>query len=100
MPDNRFYRNASEQLRFEMSQVPPDGYLELCNKIRIAFSLSPVDNSLVHGLDEVFQDFRKEELVVQIAWDIWTGFTITSLAPDSETLVREIAEWLLQIQMA
>ena len=96
MPDNRFWRDSSERLAFEMSRVPAADYPELCKAVVTAFGLAPDYESFAAGLDAIFMDHRRGEQVVEMAWDNWTGFTVVAKATNSEPLVREIAAWLLQ----
>lgn len=96
MPDNRFWRDASERLTFEMSRVPATEYPEVCKVVVTNFGLIPDYESLAAGLNAVFMDYRRGEQVVEMAWDNWTGFTVVAMTTNSESLVREIAAWLLQ----
>ncbi len=96
MPDNRFWHNSSGQLTFEMFRVPAADYPALCQSITTAFSLTPDYASFAAGLDQVSHDYRRGERAVEMAWDHWTGFTVVAKSTNSEWLVREVAEWLLQ----
>ena len=79
-----------------MVRVTVADYPALCKAIETAFSLTPDHDSFAPGLDQVFVDFRRGERVVEMAWDNWSGFMLVAKTTDSERLVREIAEWLLQ----
>jgi hypothetical protein len=96
MPDNRFWRDASERLAFEMFRVPAADYPELSNAVANFFDLTPNFESFAAGLDAVFMEYRRTDKVIEMAWDNWTGFMVVAKTPDSEPLVREIAAWLLQ----
>lgn len=96
MPANRFWRDSSERLTFGMSQVPAADYPEVCKAVVTNFGLIPDYESFAAGLDAVFMEYRRGEQVVEMAWDNWTGFTVVAKTTNSEPLVHEIAEWLLQ----
>jgi hypothetical protein len=96
MPDNRFWRDSSERLTFELSRVSAADYPEVCKAVVTAFGLVPDYESFAAGLDVVFMDYRRGEQVVEMAWDNWTGFTVVAKSTNSEPLVREMAAWLLQ----
>ena len=95
MPETRYYRDSSERLTFEMFRIPAEDYAVLCKAVVAAFSLTPDWTSFGAGLDQVFLDVRRGEHVVELAWDIWSGFTVVAKTTDSESLVREIADWSL-----
>ena len=96
MPDNRFCRDSSERLAFEMSRVPAADYAVLCKAVATTCALAPDCESFAAGLDAVFMDYRRGEQVVEMAWDNWTGFMVVAKTAGSEALIREIATWLLQ----
>lgn len=96
MPDNQFWRDASGRLIFEMFRVSADSYRTICGAVAAAFHLSPHGSLVTNGWDIVFQDYRHGEQVVGLEWDNWTGFVVVAKNSASESLVREIAAWLLQ----
>jgi len=96
MADNRFCRDASDRLSFEMFRVPASNYAAVCAAVAAAFPLSPDVRSFDAVEDAVSMDFRCGQQVVELAWDNWSGFIVTAKTADSESLVREIADWLLR----
>jgi hypothetical protein len=96
MADNQIHRDASGRLTFEMFRAPGDHYHAMCDAIAMAFDLVPEKSVITNGVDVVFQDYRRGEQVVGLEWDNWSGFMVVAKTPDSESLVREIADWLLQ----
>jgi hypothetical protein len=96
MANNEFSRDASGRLTFEMFRAPADHYREICAAIATAFDLAPEKSPITNGVDIVFQDYRRGEQVVGLEWDNWSGFMVVAKTPDTESLVREIADWLLQ----
>ena len=99
MPDNQYFRDASQRLTFEMFELPADSYRAVCGEIVDGFGLVP-DNELVNGWDVVFQDYRQGEQIVGLEWDNWSGFIVVAKTPSSEPLVQEIGAWLLQSKWA
>ena len=100
MPDNCFSRDSTERLVFEMFRVPSAHHPTLCKEVATAFSLVPDYATFGAGLDQVFQDYRRGEQLVEMAWDNWTGFVVVAKTTGSESLVREIGEWLLLREQA
>jgi hypothetical protein len=100
MPDNQFWRDASGRLTFGMFRPPADSYLAVRDSIVTTFHLSPHNALVSNGVDIVFQDFQRGDQIVGLEWDNWTGFTLVAKNPASETLVQDIATWLLQSHWA
>ena len=100
MPDNQIRRDASGRLTFEMFHVSADSYRAVRDAVVSAFQLEPETAPVTNGCDIVFQDFRRGEHVVGLEWDNWTGFTVVAKTPASESIVRDIAAWLLQSEWA
>jgi hypothetical protein len=96
MADNQFWRDASDRLTFEMFRVSAADYPAACRTVATALSLTPEPATLLVGLDLVSMHFRRGECLIELAWDIWTGFTVTAATPEAEQLVREAVTWLLQ----
>ncbi len=88
-------RDASGRLAVEVFDIPMEMYRVLCQEIALAFGLSGERDSVTHGVDVVFMDFRPEFGVIEMAWDHWSGFMVTAKVPESEPLVRRIYEWLM-----
>jgi hypothetical protein len=99
MSDKRFWRDASNRLIFEMSQVPARCYADVRNDLVEVFGLVPA-NEVVVGLDEVFQNFRRGDAIVGIEWDRWTAFIVVATDQTAEGLVGEIAAYLLASRWA
>jgi len=96
MPDHHFWRDSSNRLTFEMFQIPIESYPAVCTAVVAAFQLSPDTELVTNGCDIVFQDYRRGEQLIGFAWDNWTGFTVFAKTINSESLLREIATWLLR----
>lgn len=88
-----FFTDASGRLTFDLFSVPAAEYPAVCRAVVTEFRLTK-DTDLVVGLDEMFWDFRCGDQVIGLEWDIWMGFTVVAKTPDSEPLVRAIAEWV------
>jgi hypothetical protein len=98
MPDNRFWRDASWRLTFEMSRAPGGSYRPICDAVVATFHLTTHSELVTNGVDVVFQDYRLGDQVVGLEWDNWCGFMVVAKTPAAEPLVQEIAAWLLQSQ--
>jgi hypothetical protein len=93
MPDNRFWRDSSQRLTFEMFRVPSGSYATICGEIIATFQLVP-HVPLIVGFDGIYGEHRRDEQIVGLDWDVWCGFTVTAKNEAAEPLVREIAEYL------
>jgi hypothetical protein len=93
MPDNKFNRDASGRLTYEMFRVPSSEYAAVCIFVVAAFSLE-AHSTMVVGPDQMFWDFRRGEQVVELGWDNWSGVVVTAKNPNAEPLIREIGEFL------
>jgi hypothetical protein len=103
MSTDRFHRDASQRLTFELSRAPYCNYRAICEDVCQKFGLQST-GSLIEGtagsVDASFQDFRKDNLTISLEWDNWTGFTVVATHPESEQLVHEIGEYLQQSKWA
>jgi hypothetical protein len=100
VPDNQFWRDASGRLTFEMFRISIADYRAICAALVNAFRLIPATALVTNGCDIVFQDYRRDEQVVGLEWDNWSGFTVTAKTLASESLVRDMACWLLESKWA
>ena len=93
MSDERFWRDASGRLTFDTFRLNAEDYPAVCRAVADAFRLTP-DGSLIIGPEQMFWDFRQDELVIGLDWDIWMGFMVVAKTERAEPLVGEIATWL------
>ena len=49
---------------------------------------------MVIGPEQMFWDFRRDDQVVGLDWDIWMEFIVVAKSAASEPLLRDIAAWL------
>ena len=89
----QFSRDASDRLTFEIYDSPSERYPRLCKQIARRFNLGPA-TELVVGLDEMFRDYTDGTCSIGLEWDIWSGFMVVAKQPNSESLVRSIANFL------
>lgn len=87
------YRDASDSLTVEIYDIPVWKYSWVKWKLRKKFKLKGKSNTVI-TFDERFQELLCKEAKVSIDWDIWSGFTVTSLNNESELLVKKIREYL------
>jgi len=84
------YRNASGQLTFDFAEIGCSRYAKVTRYVVSEFDLEP-NSEFTNGLDERFQDFKKDGFVVGLEWDCWSGYIVVSQTPVSELMAREIA---------
>ncbi len=87
------HRDASDRLTFDFDGIEADSYKEVTEAVVERFGLS-VASGRTAGLDTVFQDFKKENLVVGLEWDNWSGYIVNAKVKAAETLVKEIASYI------
>jgi hypothetical protein len=97
---NSFHRDASGRLAFEIFKVPADSYQAVCRDLMASVRLEPIGNLVSDSLSVVFQDYSRGSQVVGLEWDNWSGFIVVAKTPESESLVQEIADWLLNSKWA
>ena len=86
-------RDASQRLNYAISEVERKDYALFCQKLKTKFSLIATGKP-VSGLDEIFQDYYLEKMIIGLEWDIWEGFMVVAKNKDAESLVKQIAEYL------
>jgi hypothetical protein len=86
-------RDYSHRLCYHDASIGRDGYRELCSALCSEYGLAPYGKP-TEGLDEIFQDCRRGEGTVSLEWDIWVGFLIVAKDRESESVVRDMAEWI------
>ena len=86
-------RDASERLTFDFLNIQINDYLKTTKEIVKEFNLEPV-GELIHGLDETFQDYKLNNLLIGLEWDIWSGYIVVARTIESENLAREIATFI------
>jgi len=87
------YRDASNRLTVGVEDLPAWKYRWFKWKIRKAFKLK-TKSKTVATFDEKFQELSCKAGEVGIDWDVWSGFTVTSLNNESDSLVKKIQEYL------
>jgi hypothetical protein len=98
--ESHFWRDASGRLTFAIACVSITEYPAISAALVNEFGLVPTTALVTNGCDIIFQEYRRGEEIVELAWDNWTDFTVVAKTPKSESLVREMAAWLLQSQRA
>lgn len=89
-----FWRDGIGRLTFDVPGVTSDDYLELCGEISKAFGLAPASVPVI-GPDQMFWEFRYDDRSVGLDWDIWMEFMVVANSASAESLVRQIAEWII-----
>jgi len=87
------YRDSSNRLTVAIEGAPSLAYRLVSWKLKRKFKLKK-RGVLNKTFDEKFQEYEKDGVSVSIDWDIWSGFTVTALTPESESIVNEIGEYL------
>ncbi|WP_328185260.1 hypothetical protein [Marinobacter sp. OP 3.4] len=87
------HRDASDRLTFDFNSIQSRCYQEVTKAIVVEFGLEPAGGK-VRGLDEVFQDFKRDNEVVSLEWDSWSGYIVNAKTKSAEPLVREIAGYV------
>jgi hypothetical protein len=83
-------RDCSGRLTFDFFQIESTLYVKLTKEIKESFNLHEA-SILVHGFDETFQDFKLDNKIVGLEWDIWSGYIVVAKNTEAEPLAEEIA---------
>ncbi len=89
----RVYRDASDRLTVGLEVFPVWRYRWEAWRITRRYGLRK-RGPYVKGLDERFQEFRKDWQLINIDWDVWSGFTVTAVNQQAEPLVADIGNYL------
>jgi len=95
MTYNKF-RDNSNRLTIVFSKIPSILYWWYKRKIIKKFQLSTVSDK-IRGIDTIFQTFQsKNGDMINIEWDVWSGFSIVALNKESEKLVNDILSFMIE----
>ena len=86
-------RDASERLTFDFLNIQMKDYLKITKEIVKEFNLESV-GELVHGFDETFQDYKLNNFLIGLEWDIWSGYIVVAKSVESEKLAKDIAKFI------
>lgn len=87
------HRDASGRLTFDFDEIPSGKYSKVTKAIISEFSLEAA-SAKTSGLDEVFQDFKRDSDIIGLEWDNWSGYIVNAKNKTAEPLVREIAGYI------
>lgn len=93
MQRERYWRDSSNRLTFDSFDVPAVEFPSLCREIGEAFAIE-IDTPVV-GPDQMFTESHRGNQIIGLDWDIWMGFMVVAKNVEAESLVREIAAWLI-----
>jgi len=90
------FRDNSNRLTIVFSKIPSILYWWYKRKIIKKFQLSIVSDK-IRGIDTIFQTFQsKNGYMINIEWDVWSGFSIVALNKESEKLVNDILSFMIE----
>ena len=87
------HRNASNQLTIDFDKIGAIKYHLITKSVVKQFGLEPKGKK-ISGPDEVFQEFTKGQLNINLEWDNWSGYIVCAQDSNSENLALEIAGYI------
>lgn len=87
------WRDSSGRLTIDLEMEAIE-YPALCRRIRDQFELVPVGELLI-GPDQMYWNFRRDDLEIGLDWDVWMGFMAVAQSKAAEPLLQSIADWLI-----
>jgi hypothetical protein len=87
------YRDNSDKLVVAIEGMPSLTYKFVSWNIKRKFGLKK-SSEFTSTIEEQFQEYMKDGNRVSLDWDVWSGFTVTALTGESESLVQEVGDWL------
>lgn len=87
------HRDNSNRLVIDFHEIEEGKYSKITAAVVAEFGLDVAGAKTV-GLDEVFQDFKREADVVSLEWDNWSGYIVNAKTESAEPLVRDIADFI------
>ena len=92
-------RDASGRLSVDVFDVPLKLYSQICQEITVAFNLESDGKLVTNAVDIAFKDFNSPLGPVQMAWDNWSGFTVTAMTHESEPIIERIYDWFANLEI-
>lgn len=87
------YRDASDRLTIDFDRIESSKYEAVTRAVVSRFDLKAAGPKS-RGINEVFQVYEKEECVIGLEWDNWSGYIVNAKSPSGEKLAREIAQFI------
>ncbi len=87
------HRDSSDRLTIDFYSIEAGMYKKITSEVAAKFSLE-VAGDKTNGPDEMFQDFKRGDVVVGLEWDNWSGYIINAKTKSADPLVREIAGYI------
>jgi hypothetical protein len=98
MAGPKLYRDASDRLSFSASNISMQEYPAVCSALADALRIVSSSDLVTDMVSVIFRDYSRGEQVVELSWDDWMEFTVAAKTPESDSLVEEIAIWLIERQ--
>jgi hypothetical protein len=86
-------RDKSDRLVIDFHHIEAGMYSKVTDDIVGKFGLEVAGEKTI-GLDEIFQDFSRGDIVLSLERDNWFGYIISAKSASAEQLVREIASYV------
>ena len=96
MAEPKMYRDASERLSFSANGISMEQYPAVCSALADALRIAASSELVTDMASVICRDYSRGEQVVELSWDNWMDFTVAAKTPESESLVQEIAIWLIK----
>jgi hypothetical protein len=93
------WRDGSNRLTFDLPRIEANSYPAVCRAISDAFELKPVGEIII-GPEQMFWEFHRGDQLISLDWDIWMGFMVASQSAEAESLIEDIAAWLLRSEFS
>lgn len=87
------HRDASNRLTYDFNEIDAGSYSQVTKAVVGNFKLEPA-NKITRGLDQIFQDFKQGSRVIGLEWDNWSGYIVSTKTKESESLAKEIANYI------
>jgi hypothetical protein len=88
-----FFHNASGRESYEIFEAEPSYLKTLHQVLTQEFKLCREGRPII-GLDEVFCDYHREGVHLEVGWDCWTGCYMSANDEATDALMREIGVYL------
>ena len=87
------HRDESNRLTIDFHHIKSSAYSKVTKEIVTEFELEAASDKTV-GLDEMFQDFKRNDEVIGLEWDNWSGYIVNAKTEQSDPLVRDIGAYI------
>jgi len=89
----RLHKNASGNNSYEIHKADSEYIFEFANVLRDCYEFGAVKRSSnpAYNFDCIFWDFQKDNILLTVGWDIWSGAFVFAHCSKGDEYIEKIA---------